>query len=64
MATVNRSLPAVVTSLGLLATPVIGVAGSAIILGETIQVDLVVAMLLILGGIAIGTIPRREVLPA
>jgi len=64
MATVNRSLPAVVTSLGLLATPVVGVASSAIILGEVITPDLVVAMLLILGGIAIGTIPRREVQPA
>jgi drug/metabolite transporter (DMT)-like permease len=64
MATVNRSLPAVVTSLGLLATPVVGVASSAILLGETVTTDLVVAMLLILGGIAIGTIPRREVLPA
>ena len=64
MATVNRSLPAVVTSLGLLATPVVGVASSAIILGETIQIDLIVAMLLILGGIAIGTIPRRDVVPA
>ena len=64
LATVNRSLPAVVTSLGLLATPVLGVASSAIIIGETITPDLIVAMLLILGGIAIGTIPRREVLPA
>jgi len=64
MATVNRSLPAVVTSLGLLATPVVGVASSAILLGETIQIDLVVAMLLILGGIAIGTIPHREPVPA
>jgi len=64
MATVNRSLPAVVTSLGLLATPVLGVASSAILLGETITPDLIVAMLLILGGIAIGTMPRREVLPA
>jgi drug/metabolite transporter (DMT)-like permease len=64
MATVNRSLPAVITSLGLLATPVVGVAGSAIILGETIQIDLIVAMLLILGGIAIGTIPRRQALAA
>jgi len=64
MATVNRDLPAVVTSLGLLATPVLGVASSAIILGETITTDLVVAMLLILGGIAIGTIPRREAVPA
>jgi drug/metabolite transporter (DMT)-like permease len=64
MATVNRSLPAAVTSLGLLATPVVGVASSAIILGEAIASDLLVAMLLILGGIAIGTIPRRQALPA
>jgi len=64
MATVNRSLPAVVTSLGLLATPVVGVASSAIILGEVITPDLIVAMLLILGGIAIGTIPRRKLQPA
>ena len=64
MATVNRSLPAMVTSLGLLATPVVGVASSAIILDEAIQIDLIVAMLLILGGIAIGTISRREVAPA
>jgi len=64
MATVNRDLPAVVTSLGLLATPVVGVASSAIILGETIHIDLIVAMLLILGGIAIGTIPRRVAVPA
>ena len=64
MATVNRSLPAMVTSLGLLATPVVGVASSAIILDEAIQIDLILAMLLILGGIAIGTISRREVAPA
>ena len=64
MATVNRSLPAAVTSLGLLATPVVGVASSAIILGEVITTDLIVAMLLILGGIALGTIPRRQALPA
>lgn len=64
MTTVNRELPAVITSLGLLATPVVGVGSSALILGEVITADLVVAMLLILGGIAIGTIPRREALPA
>ncbi|MBR1269860.1 DMT family transporter [Bradyrhizobium sp. AUGA SZCCT0222] len=64
MSTANRSLPAVVTSLGLLATPVVGVASSAIVLGEVVTADLVVAMLLILGGIAIGTIPRREKTPA
>ena len=58
MVTINRSLPAVVTSLGLLATPVAGVAASAIWLGEPITVSLMLAMAMILGGIAIGTIPQ------
>ena len=56
--TVNRSLPAVTTSLGLLATPVVGVAASVILLGEPIGISLICAMALILGGIAIGTIPH------
>src|SRR5882757_776032 len=64
MATVNRSLPAVVTSLGLLATPVVGGASSAMALGEPIDIGLIVAMLLILGGIAFGTILHRQSLPA
>jgi drug/metabolite transporter (DMT)-like permease len=54
---VNRSLPAVTTSLGLLATPVFGVVTSAIWLGEPITVSLIAAMVMILAGIAIGTIP-------
>jgi drug/metabolite transporter (DMT)-like permease len=57
MAMVNRSLPAVTTSLGLLATPVVGVASSALGLGEPVGASLIVAMAMILGGIAIGTIP-------
>jgi drug/metabolite transporter (DMT)-like permease len=57
MVMVNRSLPAVTTSLGLLATPVVGVAVSVIFLGEPIGTSLICAMALILGGIAIGTIP-------
>jgi drug/metabolite transporter (DMT)-like permease len=60
MVTINRSLPAVVTSLGLLATPVFGVAASAILLGESISPSLILAMAMILGGIAIGTIPLRK----
>ena len=55
MAMVNRSLPAVTTSLGILATPVVGTLGSAIALGEPIGMTLLVAMALILGGIAVGT---------
>jgi drug/metabolite transporter (DMT)-like permease len=57
MVVVNRSLPAVTTSLGLLATPVIGLATSAIFLGEAIGNSLILAMAMILGGIAIGSIP-------
>jgi drug/metabolite transporter (DMT)-like permease len=55
MAMVNRSLPAVTTSLGILATPVVGTLGSAIALGEPIGMTLLIAMALILGGIAVGT---------
>jgi len=61
MVVVNRSPPAVTTSLGLLATPVVGVATSAIFLGEAIGTSLIIAMTMILAGIAIGTIPRGTV---
>ncbi|WP_080709800.1 DMT family transporter [Cupriavidus metallidurans] len=55
MNTVNRTLPAATTSLGLLGVPVFGVACSAIALGEPISLQLIVAMGLILGGIGVGT---------
>lgn len=57
MTMVNRSLPAVTTSLGILGTPVVGVIVSMIALGEPLSVYLVAAMLLIIGGIAVGTVP-------
>ena len=60
MAMINRSLSAVTTSLGILATPVVGVASSAIGLGEPVGMPLIIAMVLILGGIALGTIPRQS----
>ncbi|MCK6454141.1 MAG: DMT family transporter, partial [Alphaproteobacteria bacterium] len=60
MTMVNRSLPAVTTSLGILGTPVVGVIVSMMALGEPLSVYVVVAMLLIIGGIALGTIPRKE----
>ena len=56
MAMVNRSLPAMTTSLGLLATPVVGTAGASLMLGEPITLPLICAMMLIIGGIAIGTL--------
>lgn len=59
MAMVNRSLPAATTSLGLLATPVVGTASAAIVLGEPVTATLLAAMTLIVGGIALGTTTRR-----
>jgi drug/metabolite transporter (DMT)-like permease len=60
MVTVNRSLPTVTTSLGLLATPVVGIATSVICLGEPASTSLICAMVMILGGIAIGTISHGK----
>lgn len=55
MASVNRSLPATTTSLGILATPVVGTLCAMALLGESADVTLIAAMVLILVGIAIGT---------
>jgi drug/metabolite transporter (DMT)-like permease len=64
MTTVNRSLPAITTSLGVLATPVVGTVFSAVALGEAVGPTLIVAMALILGGIAIGTTEREPAVAA
>jgi drug/metabolite transporter (DMT)-like permease len=60
MAMVNRSLPAAITSLGLLATPLVGTLSAAIALGEPITLTLLGAMTLIVGGIAVGTLTRSR----
>jgi len=60
--TVNRSLPATTTALGLLAVPLFGVVSSMITLGETFDVFTLAALLLIVGGIALGTVPRELLL--
>ena len=57
MAVVNRSVPATVTSLGMLATPIVGIASSAFLLGERIDLPLVLATTIIMAGIALGTVP-------
>jgi drug/metabolite transporter (DMT)-like permease len=54
MQTVNRSLPAMTTALGLLAVPIVGVICASIALGEPLTVALLAATALIIGGIAIG----------
>jgi drug/metabolite transporter (DMT)-like permease len=60
MAMVNRSLPTTTTSLGILATPVVGVICSALALHERIDPSLIAAMIMILSGIAIGTVLMRK----
>jgi drug/metabolite transporter (DMT)-like permease len=54
VAMATRRLPAFTVSLGLLATPVISVIISTLWLREPLTASLVVAIVLILGGIAIG----------
>jgi drug/metabolite transporter (DMT)-like permease len=58
MAMVNRSVPAVTTSLGILATPLVGIFSSMIVLGEPFSPTLLIALVLIVGGIALGTLSR------
>lgn len=53
-ATASRHLPAVTTSLGLLGTPVVGVVVATLWLGEPLTPLLVAAIVLILGGVALG----------
>ncbi len=55
MTVVSKHLPAIVTSLGMLATPVVGIACSQIVFGETLDTQLVIAGLLIFSGIALGS---------
>jgi drug/metabolite transporter (DMT)-like permease len=55
MTIVNSSLPATTTSLGVLATPVVGIVVSAIALGEKIDTGLLVSVAMIILGVALGT---------
>ena len=55
-AVASQNLPAVTTSLGLLAAPVIGIIASAMMLGEAPDATLIAAITMIIGGIAIGTL--------
>jgi drug/metabolite transporter (DMT)-like permease len=54
VAMASRDLPAVTTSLGLLATPVVSVIVATLWLGEPLTLSLALAIVLILGGVAIG----------
>ena len=50
----SSELPASTTSLGLLATPAVSVAVALVLLGEAPTVPLMLALFLLIGGIAIG----------
>jgi drug/metabolite transporter (DMT)-like permease len=56
MSMVNKSLPALTTSLGTTATPVVGIASAALLLGERVDLSLALAAALIVGGIALSTL--------
>jgi len=58
VATASRLLPAVTTSLGLLATPVVSAVTATLWLGEPLTLSLVAAIVLVLGGVAIGAAGR------
>jgi drug/metabolite transporter (DMT)-like permease len=60
MTVINASLPATTTSLGILATPVVGILGSVLFLGEGLDLPLAAATCLILGGIALGVFTPKE----
>jgi drug/metabolite transporter (DMT)-like permease len=55
----SRHLPAVTTSLGLLATPVVSVVTATVWLSEPLTLTLVLAIALVLGGVAIGVTGAR-----
>ncbi len=54
-AVASRNLPPVTTALGLLTTPLVSVTAATLWLGEPLTLSLIAAIVLILGGIVIGT---------
>jgi drug/metabolite transporter (DMT)-like permease len=60
----TKLLPTVVSSVGLLATPAVGIGLSNLLLGEPFTPDLLVGSALILGGVAFAAWPTRTTRPA
>jgi drug/metabolite transporter (DMT)-like permease len=60
MTVVGRSVPATTTSLGILATPVVGITSSVAFLGEQVDQALLIAATMIIVGIGIGTFSRSS----
>lgn len=57
---VLRHLPAVAASLSMLAIPVVGLASSAVMLGEPVGVSEVLALMLVLGAMALVTMRPKQ----
>lgn len=61
MSMVNRSLPALTTSIGTTATPIVGIASAALALGERVDPSLALATALIVGGIVLNALAGARV---
>lgn len=57
---INRALPATLTSLAMLGTPVVGIIGGILIMGESLDLPLIIATGLILSGIALGVVGDKQ----
>ena len=55
---VSRDLPAAAVSMGLLGVPLIGLLCASLFLGEVLGPELLIATVLIIAGIILGTLPR------
>ena len=60
----SAALPAMVASVGFLATPAIGLVLATVFLAEPLGPDLIAGSVLILGGVALAAWPTRRRLPA
>jgi drug/metabolite transporter (DMT)-like permease len=59
VAMAGRRLPASTVSLGLLATPVVGIVIAAGLLGEAVTASMTIAVVLVLAGVALGITRER-----
>jgi len=57
---VARALPPVAGSLGMLGTPLLGIAASAVLVGESVTWPLVLGTMLVIAGIAIVIVERAK----
>jgi drug/metabolite transporter (DMT)-like permease len=57
--TIGRSLPAITANLSVMAVPVVGLATSVVFVDEPLTVWVVVGLILVLGGVALGLLSDR-----